>query len=128
MMLIDEASRVDDEIYRALRPMLAVGQGDLWLLSTPYRKRGFFYRTWLHPGDEWHKVLAPVTECPRISQDWIEEERSQQRKNFAMDYMCEFQDDGQSLFSREAVERALDATVKPLAIRRLSSWPPEKAR
>jgi hypothetical protein len=30
MLLIDEASRVDEAMYRALRPMLAVGNGDLW--------------------------------------------------------------------------------------------------
>ena len=43
LMLIDEASRVDDAMYKALRPMLAVGGGDLWLMSTPCGKRGFFY-------------------------------------------------------------------------------------
>jgi len=42
LLIIDEASRVDDDVYKALRPMLAVGKGDLWLLSTPFGKRGFF--------------------------------------------------------------------------------------
>src|SRR5439155_6384357 len=43
LMLIDEASRVSDDLYKAVRPMLAVGDGDLWLMSTPNGKRGFFY-------------------------------------------------------------------------------------
>ncbi len=43
LLLIDEAARVQDAMYKALRPMLAVGDGDLWLMSTPYGKRGFFY-------------------------------------------------------------------------------------
>src|ERR1700731_729418 len=43
MLLIDEASRVDDAMYKALRPMLAVSRGELWLMSTPYGGRGFFY-------------------------------------------------------------------------------------
>src|SRR6266571_7364558 len=34
LLLIDEAARVRDEIYRAVRPMLAVKDGDLWLMST----------------------------------------------------------------------------------------------
>jgi hypothetical protein len=29
MMLIDEAARVEDRMYRAMRPALAVGNGDL---------------------------------------------------------------------------------------------------
>jgi hypothetical protein len=43
MLVIDEASRVSDEMYEALRPMLAVGDGDLWMMSTPRGKSGFFY-------------------------------------------------------------------------------------
>lgn len=43
LMLVDEASRVTDELYKAVRPFLAVGGGDLWLMSTPCGKRGFFY-------------------------------------------------------------------------------------
>ena len=43
LILIDESARVRDDLYKAVRPMLAVGGGDLWLLSTPAGKRGFFY-------------------------------------------------------------------------------------
>ena len=39
LLLIDEAARVEDEMYQALRPMLAVGDGDLWLMSTPREAR-----------------------------------------------------------------------------------------
>ena len=42
LLLVDEASRVSDELYLAVRPMLAVGDGTLWLMSTPCGKRGFF--------------------------------------------------------------------------------------
>ena len=54
LLLIDEASRVADATYKSLRPMLAVGNGDLWLMSTPYGKRGFFYEAWAH-GDGWER-------------------------------------------------------------------------
>lgn len=39
LVLVDEASRVEDELYRAVRPMLAVSDGTLWLLSTPFGNR-----------------------------------------------------------------------------------------
>src|SRR5437870_1012514 len=35
LLIIDEASRVLDELYQAMRPTLAVGNGDMWLMSTP---------------------------------------------------------------------------------------------
>jgi hypothetical protein len=123
MLLIDEASRVEDEMYRALRPMLAVGDGDLWLLSTPYRKRGFFYATWVHGGPDWHRVQVPATECTRISREFLEEERSALKGEFAREYLCEFMEDSSSVFNRDLVEKALNAEVKPLKVPPLlSSW------
>ena len=50
LLMIDEASRVKDAMYTALRPMLAVADGDLWLMSTPNGKQGFFYEAWEHGG------------------------------------------------------------------------------
>src|ERR1039458_5399126 len=41
LLLVDEAARVADELYMAIRPMLAVSRGTLWLMSTPFGKRGF---------------------------------------------------------------------------------------
>jgi hypothetical protein len=51
LLIVDEAARVPDDSYRAARPMLAVANGDLLLLSTPYGKRGFFYEEWIHSSD-----------------------------------------------------------------------------
>ena len=56
LLIIDEASRVEDAVYKALRPMLAVGDGDLWLLSTPFGKRGFFYENWAGGREDWVRV------------------------------------------------------------------------
>src|SRR5918992_984467 len=42
LLIVDEASRVEDELYFAVRPMLAVSGGTLMMLSTPYGKRGIF--------------------------------------------------------------------------------------
>jgi hypothetical protein len=106
-LLIDEASRVADATYKSLRPMLAVGNGDLWLMSTPYGKRGFFYDAWAH-SEGWERHTAPATECPRIPAEFLEEEKREMGAAwFAQEYLCEFVDDGGGWFSRETVERAL---------------------
>jgi hypothetical protein len=41
LMLIDEASRVTDALYLALRPMLIVGDGDLWMMLPPMASADF---------------------------------------------------------------------------------------
>lgn len=63
LMLIDEASRVSDGMYRALRPMLAVGRGALWLLSTPNGRSGFFYEAWIS-GRDWTRIEASAKSAP----------------------------------------------------------------
>lgn len=49
LIVEDEAARVDDALYYAVRPMLAVSGGRLILMSTPFGKRGHFFETW-HDG------------------------------------------------------------------------------
>jgi hypothetical protein len=115
LMLIDEASRVPDELYRALRPMLAVGGGSLWLLSTPYGKRGFFYNEWTNGGTDWTRFTVPATECPRIPPAFLEEERTTMgERHFAQEYLCQFGEAEGALFDEETILRAIRPDIKPL--------------
>lgn len=45
-LLLDEAARIPDGTYYAVRPMLAMSQGRLICLSSPFGRRGFFYEAW----------------------------------------------------------------------------------
>jgi phage FluMu gp28-like protein len=117
LILIDEAARVQDEMYKSLRPMLAVGDGDLWLMSTPWGQRGFFYEVWSGNSEEWMRVSAQATECARISAEFLEGERAAMDAAwFAQEYLCEFTGDGLGLFPRELVEAAIDLSVPELRI------------
>jgi len=116
LLLIDEAARVEDSMYKALRPMLAVSDGDVWLMSTPYGRRGFFYEAWEHGGAEWFRVHGPATDCTRISRAFLEKERGVMGAlAFRQEYLGEFVDSGTSLFERGLVEAALDESVVPLS-------------
>jgi hypothetical protein len=109
LLIIDEASRVEDSVYKALRPMLAVGNGDLWLLSTPFGKRGFFYENWAGGSEDWVRTSVPATECSRITETFLEEDRRQMGDLWLrQDYMCEFIDEAQQMFGRDLVMAALD--------------------
>jgi hypothetical protein len=117
LLLADEASRVSDELYMAMRPMLAVSGGALWLMSTPCGKRGFFYEVWTRGGPAWERVRAPATECPRISVEFLKEERAAMGERwFRQEYLCEFEDSVSGVFDRELMERAVRENVRPLEI------------
>ena len=115
LLLVDEAARVDDEMYLAVRPMLAVSNGALWLMSTPFGKRGFFYETWAAGGPEWERVRVAAEDCPRIGQAFLEEERRTMGERwYRQEYQCEFVDSVSGVFDRDLVERAITREVKPL--------------
>jgi hypothetical protein len=115
LLVIDEAARVPDSLYGAVRPMLAVSHGGLIALSSAWAKQGWFYEAWVSTKREWHKVRVPATECPRISAAFLEEEREALGpRYFALEYMCEFGDTVEALFSEEQVRRALTNDVQPL--------------
>jgi hypothetical protein len=114
LLLVDEASRVDDELYFAIRPMLAVSGGSLLMLSTPYGKRGVFYEEWTG-GVGWERYEVPASECPRIPPEFLEEERAALPLwVYRQEYECSFEETEDQVFTTEMVERAVTSEVKPL--------------
>ncbi len=115
LLVIDEASRVSDELYQAVRPMLAVSGGRIVLLSTPFGKRGFFFHEWTEGGRDWHRTRITADDCPRISKSWLDAERATIGDFwFRQEYLCEFVESIDSVFLFADIERALDAEVQPL--------------
>jgi hypothetical protein len=90
--VIDEAARVPDDLYRAVRPMLAVSQGRLICLSTPYGRRGFFYEAWAKGGSDWERIEVPAARVARIPPAFLEEERRCLGESwFRQEYGCSFE-------------------------------------
>lgn len=117
LLLIDEASRVDDDLYQALRPMLATTDGSLWLMSTPWAKTGFFWEAWSKEDPAWERIRVPATECSRIRPAYLEEERREMGERvFRREFLCEFGDTNDSLFDRDLIEGALTMDFAPMVI------------
>ncbi len=106
LLLFDEASRVTDETYRAMRPTLAASDGDLWLMSTPNGKRGFLYEEWAHGGPAWQRILATGPDCSRLDKRFLEEERAKSERYFRQEYLCEFVEREGAAFSQESIDAA----------------------
>jgi terminase large subunit-like protein len=114
LLIVDEAARVDDELYFAVRPMLAVSGGALMMLTTPYGKRGVFFEEWIG-GAGWERYEVPADECPRISEKFLEEEREALPSwVYRQEYECSFEETEDQVFTHEMVERAVTPEVAPL--------------
>jgi predicted phage terminase large subunit-like protein len=102
LLIIDEAARVSDDLYRAVRPMLAVSGGKLVCLSTPFGKRGFFHDAWQDGGSAWKRVEVHAEDTPRITPEFLAEERLALGSAwFAQEYLCSFESMQGALFQRQ---------------------------
>jgi hypothetical protein len=114
LVIIDEASRVSDELYHSIRPMLAATNGTLWSLSTPAGRRGWFFREFTNgpvrskanPGG-WLKFEVPADQVPHINRDDVEADRQSLGDLIvAQEYECQFIEGIGSFFRPEDIRRA----------------------
>jgi len=113
LLLEDEASRVSDDLFNTIRPMLAVSNGRHILMSTPFGRRGHFFNIWNEQRDLWesHEITAGM--CPRITKEFLIEEK---RTNFWFDqeYNCKFTETNSQLFSFDLIQSMLESDDAPV--------------
>lgn len=114
LLIADEAARVPDDLYRAVRPMLAVGRGRLLALSTPFGKRGWFYEAW-QSVEAWQRVRVTAEDCPRIPKEFLAEERRVLGERwYRQEYLTSFEDTIDAVFSNDDIMAAMDGQAQPL--------------
>jgi hypothetical protein len=114
LLVIDEAARVLDTLYCAVRPMLAVSGGRLVALSTPFGKRGWFHDEW-HGDAAWERVRIKADQCPRISAAFLaEERRALGERFFSQEYFTEFTETIDAVFRQADIDACLCNDIKPL--------------
>jgi hypothetical protein len=114
LVIEDEASRVDDALHSAVRPMMATVENAKYIcMSTPRGKVGHFYDLW--QAGEWERTKVTAYDVPRISKEFLEEEKAfMPTWVFNQEYMGEFSDMVDGAFSYDDVHGALSDEVKPL--------------
>jgi hypothetical protein len=111
LLLLDEAARIPDGLYLAVRPMLATTKGALWAASTPCGRRGFYYECWSGAG-EWQRVRVAVDQCPRLTPEFLAQEQAELPPVwFQQEYLTDFVALETALFSIEDIDRAFDPRV-----------------
>ncbi len=114
LLVVDEASRVPDALYFAIRPMLAVSGGRLVALTTPAGKRGWYFDAWTSSAP-WERVRITALDVPRISAAFLEEERRSMPDSwFRAEYLAEFTDADGAFFREADIAAALTDDVLPL--------------
>ncbi len=103
LLIIDEAAFVGDETMAAVRPMLAVSNGRMLAMSTPFGRRGWFYEA--SRSSEWRVTTVRAEQCPRIPKAFLEAERVAHGDwRYRQEYECEFVDVAGLMFRSDDIE------------------------
>jgi hypothetical protein len=115
LVILDEASRIEDEAVEAIRPMLANGRGRMLMMSTPNGQRGAFFEAWTTQRIDWEWHEVPATQIPRISPAFLEQERrAMGPRVFAREYECAFTETDGALFELDQIAACMTDNVQPL--------------
>ena len=110
VVLIDEDAYIKDSIHReVIEPFFSTHDSyEYYLFSTPAGKSGYFYEK-VEQDESFYSPHWPSEISPLIDSEFLEEkERELDSQTFAQEYLGEFVDEGQTLFSHEEI-RAITA-------------------
>jgi hypothetical protein len=112
-LVVDEAARVLDPLYYSCRAYLATTNGRVWLLSTPFGKRGFFYEE--SSAGRFSVTLVPASGCARISRAFLAEQKLTLPGSwYAQEYECQFTSVDGGVFDHDLVLASISNEVGSL--------------
>jgi len=120
ILILDEVSRFNELIMEAATPILMTTSGEIWMCSTPFGRRGFFYKAFVNKEERykvWRLSAEDVINSRPISSSWTEEQRAgaiqflkEERKDktelqYRQEYMAEFVEDIRQFFPDELIAK-----------------------
>jgi Terminase large subunit, T4likevirus-type, N-terminal len=120
LIIIDEAAQIDDALYTGVMPMLTRAKegGRLLMLSTPFGRRGVYWRLW-EESTIFQRVRVPYTDVDWISPSIIEEARETLLDwEFKQEYLCTFEQNQMAVFDVEDFRASTTDEFDPIILRR----------
>lgn len=116
LIVLDEAAQIPDDVLAAVRPMMATNpKAELIALSTPFGKRGWFYEAWTGGDPVWSRVKVTVDMCPRITPEFLaEERRALGQTRFESEYGLIFHDDEMSAFPTQIIDSIFNKELRAI--------------
>ncbi|KKK85762.1 hypothetical protein LCGC14_2770050, partial [marine sediment metagenome] len=107
-LMSDEGSRMSEEYFIAVSPMMSVVGGSRDIASTPAGKlhsdgsEKYFYKC--SKDDDFKRFYVSAEDCPRHKEEFLEKERERLSKlAYAQEYLAIFTDELKRLFSNELI-------------------------
>jgi phage FluMu gp28-like protein len=112
LAICDEAAFIPEKtITQIIFPMLSTTNGTAIFLSTPWDKNHFFYKAFLNPAYNTHKVKS--TQCPLITQQFLEEmQQNMTHEAYQMEYEAEFTETQNTYFPQNLIRKTVEKAQK----------------
>ena len=107
-LIADEAAFISEQVWLAIMPMIAVSQktrgfGWIILLSTPFGKGGYFYKSCY--SKDFKQIHITSEQCDRISKKFLRKERLRLTKQeYSQEYLAKFIDEFSQLFGTTLIK------------------------
>jgi len=106
LLIADEAAFIPEEVWNSIIPALAITRGEIWLLSTPFLKQGYYYNCFQNKN--FTSFHTTSEECPRKDQEFLDEQKATLTKSqYAQMYLGQFVDDLHRYFSDALIHRQM---------------------
>ncbi|MEQ6898460.1 hypothetical protein [Microbacterium sp. KR10-403] len=117
LLIVDEASRVPDDVWASVLPMVSARDGQIIAASTPWGDRGWWAAAFQDEGADWERTTVSVYESAQYSPERIARTRAAVSSFvWASDYEVRFADVESQAFGTEDVRRAFAPGVEPLEV------------
>lgn len=128
-LYVDEASRIPEDVWNAVTPMLLTTGGATILLSTPAGEDGYFWNVWINKDEAFNSYTRfyanseEVIKNRLISQDWTEQQREKAiehlnreqarmtKLQYAQEYLGKFVNSLRQFFPTDIILSAMTATA-----------------
>lgn len=118
MIIVDEASGVDDVIYETGQGALSTEGSIAVLIGNPTRPSGFFFKTHTDLSDVWRTRTVACHDSSRVTKEYIDTQARTyglDSREFKVRVLGQFPDSGaDAIIPRKFVESAIDRDVEPI--------------
>lgn len=117
-IIVDEASRVDEELYHAITPMLSTKDqfgraGRLYLISTPFGVHNYFYRAYTEPKYGFKTFYVDSYANPTTDRNIIDLDKESMPTNmWEQEYLAKFIDETTSFFPISLIDSCVNDNIR----------------
>ena len=102
----DEAHYINEDVWKAVTPMMATTGGDIILLSTPKSREGYFFRCSTDENFEQFRISSE--NCHRMSKEFLDQEKNRMSKReYQQEYLGHFVDGLGQFFPTDIIKACM---------------------